>query len=115
MSLFVYAGSAQFIATGLVASGVGVGFIVLTTLVVNLRHALYGATLGPHVKKLSQKWLLPLGFWLTDETFVVTAMHYEKKDGSPNKHWFFLASSLFMYSMWQLTTLIGIVAGTGDS
>src|SRR5688500_13531121 len=53
-SLIVFAGSAQFIAAGLVAQGVGIGFIILTTFIVNLRHALYAASLGPYMKHLSQ-------------------------------------------------------------
>ena len=111
MSLMVFAGSAQFVAAGLVASGTGVGVIVLTTLVVNLRHILYGTTLAPHVKDLPQRWLLPLGFWLTDETFLVTVNRYERSDSSPYKHWFFLGSAVFMYSNWQVCTFLGIIAG----
>lgn len=110
-SAIVFAGSAQFIAAGLVASGVGVGFIVLTTLIVNLRHALYGVTLAPHTKHLPQRWLLPLAFWLTDETFVVVASHYAKTDGSPYKHWYYFGSALIMYVNWQACTWLGIWVG----
>lgn len=111
MSAFVFAGSAQFIAAGLVGGGVGVGIIVLTTFVVNLRHMLYAATLAPHVKHLSQRWLVPLGFWLTDETFAIAANRYNRSDESPHKHWYQLGSSVAMYSNWQLCTLLGIFAG----
>ena len=111
MSLFVFAGSSQFIAAGLVASGASTAIIVLTTFVVNLRHALYSATLGQHMKHLSHKWLLPLGFWLTDESFVVVASRYNQEDRSPFKHWYFLGSAIFMYSDWQLSTYVGVVAG----
>ena len=110
-SAIVFAGSAQFIAAGLVASGVGVGFIVLTTLIVNLRHALYGATLAPHMAHLPQRWLLPLAFWLTDESFVVVISRYAKDDSSPYKHWCFLGSALLMYVNWQVCTWVGIVVG----
>lgn len=110
-SAIVFAGSAQFIAVGLVASGVGVGFIILTTLIVNLRHALYAATLAPHMKQLPQRWLLPLAFWLTDETFVVVISRYAQEDASPYKHWYFLGSALLMYVNWQLCTWIGMVIG----
>jgi len=111
MSLFVYAGSAQFIAAGLVASGTCIALIIFTTFIVNLRHALYAATLSPHMKDLPQRWLLPLGFWLTDESFVVVAQRYYHRDDSPYKHWFYLGSALFMYANWQLMTLIGLIAG----
>ena len=61
MSLFVFAGSAQFVAAGLVAGGAGLIIIILTTFVVNVRHGLYSMSLAPHVKQLPQRWLLPLG------------------------------------------------------
>lgn len=112
MSLFVYAGSSQFVAAGLVASGVGAGFIILTTLVVNLRHMLYAASLSPYVQGLGQRWLLPLGFSLTDETFAVVVRRYPEADDSPYKHWYHLGSALAMYSNWQLSTVLGIAAGT---
>jgi 4-azaleucine resistance transporter AzlC len=111
MSAFVFAGSAQFIAANLVASGTSAGLIILTTLIVNLRHMLYAATLAPHVKHLPQRWLLPLGFWLTDETFVVVVTRYNQPDQSPYKHWYHLGSAVFMYGNWQVWTLVGIFAG----
>jgi len=111
MSFFVFAGSAQFIAATLIAGGSGVLLIIFTTLIVNLRHMLYAATMSPHVRDLPQKWLLPLGFWLTDESFVASIQRYQREDDSPNKHWFFFGSAVFMYSNWQLCTFIGILAG----
>jgi 4-azaleucine resistance transporter AzlC len=110
-SLIVFAGSAQFIAAGLVAQGIGIGFIILTTFIVNLRHALYAASLGPYMKHLSQKWMLPLAFWLTDETYAVVISRYSAQDTSAYKHWYHLGSSLGMYLNWQLWTLIGLIAG----
>lgn len=111
MSLIVFAGSSQFIGAGLLTQGVGIGVIVLTTFVVNLRHALYGASLAPHVRRLSHRWLLPLGFWLTDETYAVVIRRYQQADASPYKHWYHLGSAVFMYTNWQLCTLVGVVAG----
>lgn len=115
MSLFVFAGSAQFVATGLVAEGAGVVLIVLTTFIVNLRHALYSASLAPHMKHLPHRWLLPLGFWLTDESYAVVIQRYNESDTNPHKHWFFLGSALAMYGNWQLCTMIGILAGRNEA
>lgn len=112
LSALVYAGSAQFIATGLVAQNTGVLVIIITTFVVNLRHALYGATLAPHVRGLSQRWLIPLGFWLTDETFVIVINRYNQPDPAPHKHWYWLGSAAIMYLSWQVSTWIGIFAGS---
>jgi 4-azaleucine resistance transporter AzlC len=111
LSLFVFAGSAQFIGAQLVASGAAIWVVVFTTFIVNVRHALYSATLSPHMKHLPQRWLLPLGLWLTDETFVFAVARYTAHDPSPYKHWYHLGASLFMYIVWNVCTLIGIVAG----
>ncbi len=111
MSLFVFAGSSQFISISLVSAGTAWPMIVVTTFVVNLRHMLYGATMVPFYKKLSQPWKVLLAFGLTDETFAVAINHYYKKDGGPNKHYYNLGSMIFMYTNWNLCTLIGLVAG----
>ena len=112
LSLFVFAGSAQFVAVGLVAGGASIPVIVLTTFVVNLRHALYSATLAPYVKHLPQRWLLPFGFLLTDEAFVTASTHYDEPGDPALKHWYFLGSELMLFVCWQIFTAIGIVAGT---
>jgi 4-azaleucine resistance transporter AzlC len=111
LSLFVFAGASQFVAAGLVASGAGLLIIILTTFVVNLRHSLYAVTLAPYVKGLPQRWLLPLGFSLTDETFLVAEDRYRRPDASPYKHWYQAGSAFFMYTNWQVWTWVGILAG----
>jgi 4-azaleucine resistance transporter AzlC len=111
MSALVFAGSAQFIAVGLVAAHTPVAIIVLTTLIVNLRHMLYSATLLPYLKELPQKWKIPLAFWLTDETFAVTAHRFQKDDSSDCKHWYQLGSSVAMYLNWQFWCFLGLILG----
>lgn len=115
MSALVFAGSAQFVAVGLIASGTGLLVLVLTTFLVNLRHNLYAATLAPHIGRLPQRWLLPLSFWLTDETYVVVIRHFEEQRESHQKHWFYLGSALTMYALWQMATWVGIWAGNSIS
>jgi 4-azaleucine resistance transporter AzlC len=112
LSLFVFAGASQFIAAGLVASGAGLLVIILTTFVVNLRHSLYAVSIAPYVKSLPQTWLLPLGFTLTDETFLIAEERYRRPDSSPYKHWYQAGSAAFMYINWQICTWIGIAAGS---
>ncbi len=111
MSAFVFAGSSQFIAVGLVAAATPPLVIILTTFIVNLRHMLYAATLAPHLNKLPSAWLLPLGFWLTDESFVVSAKRFTEEEHAKDKHWYLLGSEIAMYANWQLVTWIGIIAG----
>jgi len=111
LSLIVFAGSSQFVAAGLVGQGASVGIIIMTTFVVNLRHALYAASLGPYLRHLSHRWLAPLAFLLTDEAYAAVIARFEQADTSPNKHWFYFGGALLMYINWQLWTIGGIVAG----
>lgn len=115
MSAFVFAGSAQFVAIGLIASGAGLLLITLTTFLVNVRHNLYAATLAPHIGALPPRWLMPLAFWLTDETYVVVIQHFQTNGYSPHKRWFYLGSALTMYTLWQIATWVGIWAGSSIS
>lgn len=111
MSLFVFAGSAQFIAMGLVGAGTAWPMIVLTTFVVNFRHLLYTATLLPHLRRLPRHWQAVLAFGLTDETFAVAVGRWRQADSQPHKHWYQLGSMLFMYTNWNICTAVGLVAG----
>lgn len=111
MSLFVFAGSAQFVALGLAASGTPWPMIVVTTFVVNLRHLLYSATMVPFYRNLPQVWKMVLAFGLTDETFAVAVTRYGKPDGVKGKRYYNLGSMVFMYLNWNLCTLIGLTAG----
>ncbi|CAI8349483.1 MAG: AzlC family ABC transporter permease [Gammaproteobacteria bacterium] len=111
MSLFVFAGSSQFIALGLLATGVGPVIIIATTLVVNLRHLLYATALVDKVSHLSHGWRAILAFGLTDESFAVVNNRYIERTDTNRAHWFFLGSIVAMYSNWQLCTWLGIGLG----
>lgn len=111
MSLAVFAGSAQFIALGLVASHASFAVVLGTTLIVNLRHVLYSATLAPYVAHLPARWRLALAALLTDEVFAVAYAHYRRaRPGEIGPHYFF-GSGLAMYLNWQLWTLAGLLFG----
>lgn len=113
MSAFVFAGSAQFIAAGLVGQGTPFPFIVLTTFIVNLRHALYGASIAPYLRGLPTAWRALLAFGMTDESYATTIVHYrdETHNDAP-KHWYFLGANIAMYVFWQFDTALGFWVGT---
>jgi len=111
MSAFVFAGSAQFIAAGLLGAGTVPWLIVLTTLVVNLRHLLYGATLASHLRHLPHRWQLLLAHVTTDESYAVSILRYQSDEVSPHKHWYFLGAALTLLTSWLSTTVVGIAAG----
>jgi 4-azaleucine resistance transporter AzlC len=115
MSMIVFAGSSQFIAAPLFASGTPGIVIVMTTFVVNLRHMLYSASVAPYVRHLSRGWKYLLAFLLTDEAYAVTITYYEGTDPAEvrhtSKHWYFFGAGLTLWVSWQISTLVGIFVG----
>jgi 4-azaleucine resistance transporter AzlC len=111
MSMLVFAGASQFIALTLLAGGAGLGVVAFTTFIVNLRHALYSATLREHVAHLGQRWRVPLAFGLTDETFAVVQRHYAQPGPADDRHWYFLGSCVAMWVNWAAWTAIGLAIG----
>ncbi len=114
MSLAVFAGSAQFIALGLIAGSASFPVVLGTTLVVNLRHLLYSATLAPYVAHLPLRWRLVLAGLLTDEVFAVAWAHYRRQPHGRFDAigpWYFFGSGLAMYVNWQFWTAAGLLFG----
>jgi 4-azaleucine resistance transporter AzlC len=111
MSLAVFAGSAQFIALGLIAGHASFAVVWATTLVVNLRHVLYSATLAPYVSHLPLRWRLTLGGVLTDEVFAVAWSHYRHHPPGSVSPYYFLGAGVAMYVNWQIWTLAGLLFG----
>jgi 4-azaleucine resistance transporter AzlC len=112
MSSIVFAGSSQFLAVQLLGSGVPLLIILLTGIVVNLRHALYSASIAPFVHHLSPAWKAGLAYLLTDEAYAVAINHYadETRDNR-HKHWYFLGAGLTLWACWQISSALGIFVG----
>lgn len=114
MSAFVFAGSSQFVAAELIASGVSFPFIVLTTFIVNLRHALYSASVASYLRELSPAWRAVLAFGMTDESFATAIVHYrDRSHDAAHKHWYFLGANLGLFIPWQIATAVGFAIGSG--
>ena len=119
MSSVIFAGSAQFIAAQLLAQSVTAVVIVLTVFVVNLRHALYSASVAPHIKHLNGWWKVLLAYLLTDEAYAVAITRYPSEvsgtsEGGTlrNAHWYFFGAGLTLWLSWQISTAIGVFIGT---
>lgn len=112
MSSIVFAGSAQFIGAQLFGVGTPTAVVWLTTFIVNVRHVLYSTTLGPQMQHLPRRWRWLLAYLLTDEAFATTAIHYaDHRIPLTFKHYYFLGSGVTLWSVWQLSTAVGILLG----
>ena len=112
LSLFVFSGSAQFVAIALMAVATPAWVIWLVTFILNLRHTLYAATLVGYVRHLSFGWRFILSAGLTDETFAAMEDRYRRLGVHRNSHWAYLASIVAMHVNWNCWTLIGIAVGS---
>lgn len=108
MSLFIYAGSMQFVAVSLMTSGASLLTTALTTLMVNARHLFYGISMVDAYKKSGVKkpYLI---FALTDETYSLVSQKQNANDRSRH-HYCFLVS-LFDQIYWVSGSLLGSLAG----
>lgn len=123
MSSIVFAGSAQFVATQLIAGGAGPGLLLGTTLVVNLRHLLYSASLAPYLQRLRPTWKAVLAYLLTDEAYAVAITYFQQTEASVKttatmpsndrdaRHWYFLGAGLTLWTTWQASTAAGLYLG----
>ena len=108
MSMMVHAGSAQFTALGMWGVA-GAAPIILTTLVINLRHLLMGASVAPYLRGLHPLWKALLALWMSDESYALAIAEYERGQGS---HWYFLGANSGVYVVWALSGLLGALLGT---
>ena len=109
-SVLIFAGSAQFIAAELVGAGTPALVVVLTIFIVNLRHALYSASLAPRLRRLSILWRIPLAWLLTDEAYATSAVYFQRHPVQPVR-WYLLGTGLTLWTSWQISTAIGIMLG----
>ncbi len=112
LSALVFAGSAQYVAIGMIATGTPAALIVLTTFIINLRHLLYSLAMVIPIKKLNYHLKIGLSFFLTDETFVTFNQRLQRGLPESERLPYYLGSACFMYVNWQLCTWIGIWAGS---
>lgn len=108
MSLFVFAGSGQFIAVSMISAGAGSISIIMTVFMINLRHLLMSSSLGVYLKNVSSKKLAILSYGIVDETFAVNIQKLKKGDWGPRRS---ISVNLFAYSAWALSTFAGCYFG----
>jgi 4-azaleucine resistance transporter AzlC len=108
LSLILFAGSAQLAFVTLTASSAGSIAILLTTVLLNLRHVLYGLSLNTHLPRLTRppRWLLAA--FLTDEAYGLTMREFRAGRGSAP---YLFGASLSLYLCFGTSTLIGALLG----
>ena len=108
MSVIIFAGAAQFAAVPLFVAGTPIYLILLTELLLNIRHIVYGLPLISQFKKCG-KWRPYLIFALSDETFSLLSTTDVPEDVPIGS--FFGAIAALDQFYWVLGTTIGALIG----
>lgn len=108
MSLIVFAGSAQFIAVSMLASGSGAAAIIATTFIVNLRHLLMSSALAVFLKLETRRKLSLFAYGVTDESFAVNYSRFKQGGWTLNQA---LVLNHSANMVWFLSTVAGGFGG----
>lgn len=114
MSFLVIAGASQFAAVSLMEENAPVLVILATALAVNMRMAMYSASMVPHMGK-APLWQRALAaYFLVDQTYGVAVRRYESepKLNLSQRMAFFFGASMAICPLWYAATFIGAVAGS---
>ncbi|WP_059103959.1 AzlC family ABC transporter permease [Shouchella shacheensis] len=107
LSIFVYAGAAQYMVLNMVTVGAGAFEMILSVFVLNIRHLLLSASLSERVEE-APKWIKAIySFGITDEVFAVVSA--ERK--YPLRTLFVFGVGAMAYGSWVLFTALGFVVG----
>jgi 4-azaleucine resistance transporter AzlC len=110
MSTIVFAGAAQFAAIGYVAAGLAWPAIALLTLLLNARHLLYSAALGPWMADVPRPRRAVMAHLLTDEAFALSIGHF-RRIGRTDEAGYWIGAIASTFIPWNLATLAGVYAG----
>lgn len=113
MSYVVYAGTAQLAALQLIAVGSPAAVILVTTLLLNLRFALYSAVFAPHLRS-APGWLRALlAFIMSDQAMALGSQRYGRFPERGAKVAYYLGVSLPIAFVWTTASTLGVLLGGG--
>ena len=108
MSFFVYAGASQFVAVDMWKEPLPIAVMILTALIVNLRHLLMAASISRHIQNVKGIFYPFMMYVLTDEAWAIA----ERKalDG-PLSLGYYLGVAAPLWPIWFLSSALGALIG----
>lgn len=110
MTLLFYAGSAQMATLQLLQDQALPIMIILTTIVINLRFLMYSAALSSTLHPLPLRWRWPMIYMISDQSFALSMLQ-RQQSGDRINLWFMAGTAVLMWLVWQLSVLLGVIAG----
>lgn len=113
MTILVIAGAAQFAAVHLMAEGAPEFVAILTGLAVNMRMAMYSASMAPHLGGLRTWKRMLVAYFLVDQTYATSILKFTDKPRMSvgQKLAFFLGTVTPICPLWYIFTYVGAIAG----
>ena len=111
MSSLLFAGTSQIIFAQLVALATPVIILLGSVAALNARHLLYSASISEYLRDKPLRWRIMLAYLLTDEAYAVSILRYRQKPHNEMMHYHLLGSGILLWSVWQIATLTGVLAG----
>lgn len=112
ISLLVYAGSAQLATLPLIAAGQSFWIVSLAAFVTNLRFVIYSASLRRWFEAYSLRRRAVLGYFTGDFTFAMFMRRVAREGEFAHRDAWFLGACGFNWIVWQVTSIVGILAAT---
>lgn len=113
-SVVVIAGAAQFTAVHLLQNDTPTVIVILSALAVNLRMAMYSASLTPHLGKAKLWQRALVAYFMVDQSYALSIQKFEaRKDwGLSHKLAYFFGVVSPVCPMWYVLTLVGAMIGS---
>jgi 4-azaleucine resistance transporter AzlC len=112
LSVVVFAGAAQLATVELLGRDAPLGVVVLTAVVINLRMLMYSASIAPYLREMAGRWKAGMAYLLTDQAYALSVAQY-RSDRSVDRKAYYLGVGLAAWLVWQVSTVAGVVLGTG--
>ncbi len=113
MSVVVIAGASQFTALQLMAENAPTIVVILTATAVNLRHAMYSASMATHLGAVPVWKRALVAYFLVDQTYGTAINRYTLDPGMRpgEKAAFFFGAALGTCPWWYVFSVIGAEVG----
>ena len=111
-SFIIFAGTAQFFVILAIIQNDPIVTIIVTAIIINIRHLLYGAALHHDIKAKGLKKVL-VSYLLTDEVFIVASEIKKKiqanelEENSVKFEDMLIGAGFFAWSVWNVCTIVG--------
>ncbi|MEO0821703.1 MAG: AzlC family ABC transporter permease [Pseudomonadota bacterium] len=114
LTVVVVAGAAQLVSLQVLSDGAPVAVAILTGAVVNLRMAMYSASLAAHWQEVSMLWRVPAAWFLHDQAFALSMARYDAEPDEPitDKLGFFFGVGIVTVLVWLMASYLGALFGT---